>query len=290
MAQAHEVDAATGTATTGHDWDGIKELNTPLPRWWVWLFYATVIWALGYWVVYPAWPLIGSFTAGAFGYSSRGEVASAVGELQGMRGGMVDRLQAASLADIERDPTLLAFATAQGRAAFGNNCAPCHGGGGGGAKGYPNLNDDDWLWGGTVDQIHATVAYGVRSGHPKAHESTMVGFGKDGVLKRPEIVAVARYVRSLSGLPVPAGTHLAAGKKIFADNCAACHGDDAKGNQEIGAPNLADKIWLYGPDEAAVIDVIANGRNGVMPAWVDRLDPATLKALAVYVHTLGGGK
>jgi cytochrome c oxidase cbb3-type subunit III len=217
-------------------------------------------------------------------------VAADVGALQATRGGMVDKLQAASLAEIEKDPTLLTFATAQGKAAFGNNCAPCHGIGAAGAKGYPNLNDDDWLWGGTVDQIYQTVAYGIRSGNAKAHESTMVGFGKDGVLKRPEIVAVARYVRSLSGLPVPAGTDLAAGRKIFADNCAACHGDDAKGNQEIGAPNLADRIWLYGSDEATIADVIANGRNGVMPAWADRLDPPTLKALAVYVHTLGGGK
>ena len=290
MAQAHEVDAATGTPTTGHEWDGIKELNTPLPRWWVWIFYATILWSLGYWLVYPSWPLISSFTTGLLGFSSRGQVAADVGNLKAMRGAMVARLQAATLADIEKDPSLFAFATAQGRAAFGNNCAPCHGVGGGGAKGYPNLNDDDWLWGGTIDQIYQTIAYGVRSGNPKAHESTMVGFGKDGVLKRPEIVAVARYVRSLSGLPVPAGIDLGAGKKIFADNCAACHGDDAKGNQEIGAPNLADKIWLYGSDESTIVDVITNGRNGVMPAWTGKLDEPTLKALAVYVHDLGGGQ
>jgi cytochrome c oxidase cbb3-type subunit III len=286
----HEIDAATGTPTTGHEWDGIKELNTPLPRWWVWIFYATVVWSVGYWVVYPALPLISSFTAGVFGYSSRGEVAAEVRDLQAARGGMVGKLEAASLADIEKDPTLFAFATAQGRAAFGNNCAPCHGIGGGGAKGYPNLNDNDWLWGGSLDQIYQTIAYGVRSGHAKGHESTMIGFGKDGVLKRPEIVAVARYVRSLSGLPVPAGTDLAAGKKLFADNCASCHGEEAKGNPEIGSPNLADRIWLYGSDEASIVEVITNGKNGVMPAWVDKLDPATLKALTVYVHSLGGGQ
>jgi len=287
---AHDVDAATGTPTTGHEWDGIKELNTPLPRWWVWVFYATVIWSLGYWIVYPALPLIGSFTTGLFGYSSRGQVAAEVRDLQAARSGMVAKLEAASLAEIEKDPTLFAFATAQGRAAFGNNCAPCHGTGGGGAKGYPNLNDNDWLWGGGLDAIHQTIAYGIRSGHPKTRESTMVAFGKDGVLKRPEIVAVARYVRSLSGLPVPAGTDLAAGKKIFADNCASCHGEEAKGNAEIGAPNLADRIWLYGADEASIVEVISNGKNGIMPAWTDRLDPATLKALAVYVHSLGGGQ
>jgi cytochrome c oxidase cbb3-type subunit III len=286
----HDVDAATGTPTTGHEWDGIKELNTPLPRWWVWVFYATIVWSIGYWIVYPALPLITSFTAGVFGYSSRDQVAADVRGLQAARGGMVAKLEAGSLADIEKDATLFAFATAQGRAAFGNNCAPCHGIGGGGAKGYPNLNDNDWLWGGSLDQIYQTIAYGIRSGHPKAHESTMVGFGKDGVLKRNEIVTVARYVRSLSGLPVPAGTDLAAGKKLFADNCAACHGDEAKGNPEIGAPNLADRIWLYGSDETSIVEVITNGKNGVMPAWVDKLDPATLKALTVYVHSLGGGQ
>lgn len=287
---AHDVDAASGTPTTGHEWDGIKELNTPLPRWWVWLFYATIVWSVGYWVVYPALPLIGSFTTGLIGYSSRGQVAADVRDLQAGRSGMVAKLNGATLADIEKDPTLFAFATAQGRAAFGNNCAPCHGIGGGGAKGYPNLNDNDWLWGGSLDQIYQTISFGIRSGHPKTRESTMVAFGKDGVLKRGEIVAVARYVRSLSGLPVSAGTDLAAGKKVFADNCAACHGDDAKGNPEIGAPNLADRIWLYGSDEAAIIEVVTNGKNGVMPAWVDRLDPATLKALAIYVHSLGGGQ
>jgi cytochrome c oxidase cbb3-type subunit III len=287
---AHDVDAATGTPTTGHEWDGIQELNTPLPRWWVWVFYATVVWSIGYWVVYPALPLISSFTAGVFGYSSRDQVAAEVRDLQAARGGMVAKLEAAPLTDIEKDPTLFAFATAQGRAAFGNNCAPCHGIGGGGAKGYPNLNDNDWLWGGSLDQVYQTISFGIRSGNPKGHESTMVGFGKDGVLKRGEIVAVARYVRSLSGLPVPAGTDLSLGKKLFADNCAACHGDEAKGNPEIGAPNLGDRIWLYGPDEATIVEVITNGKNGVMPAWADRLDPATLKALAVYVHSLAGGQ
>jgi cytochrome c oxidase cbb3-type subunit 3 len=287
---AHDVDAATGTPTTGHEWDGIKELNTPLPRWWVWVLYATVVWSIGYWVVYPALPLITSYTAGVFGYSSRGQVAAEVRDLQQARGGMAAKLEAASLSEIEKDPTLFTFATAQGRAAFGNNCAPCHGIGGGGAKGYPNLNDNDWLWGGSLDQIYQTISFGIRSGNAKGHESTMVGFGKEGVLKRPEIVAVARYVRSLSGLPVPAGTDLAAGKKLFADNCAACHGEDAKGNPEIGAPDLADRIWLYGSDEGTIVDVITNGRNGIMPAWADRLDAATLKALAVYVHSLGGGR
>jgi len=185
---------------------------------------------------------------------------------------------------------LLALARARGKTVFGDNCAPCHGSGAAGAKGYPNLNDDDWLWGGTLDQIMQTIQFGARSGHAKAHESAMLAFGKEGVLKKEQIVTVANYVRSLSGLSTSQGYDAAAGAKIFEDNCVACHGDGGKGNQELGAPNLTDKIWLYGSDEATLIETITNGRGGVMPAWVGRLDPPTIKALAVYVHSLGGGK
>ena len=182
------------------------------------------------------------------------------------------------------------MARARGKTVFGDNCAPCHGSGGAGAKGYPNLNDDDWLWGGTLDQIMQTIQFGARSGHPKTHESAMLAFGKEGVLKKDQIVTVANYVRSLSGLPTSRGYDAAAGAKIFADNCTACHGENAKGNQELGAPDLTDKIWLYGSDEATLVETITNGRAGVMPAWVGRLDPSTIKALTVYVHSLGGGK
>jgi cytochrome c oxidase cbb3-type subunit 3 len=285
-----EVDAVSRTSTTGHQWDGIKELNTPLPRWWVWTFYATIVWAFAYWIFYPAWPTISGYTTGVLGYTNRGQVAADLADLQKIRGDKGTALQQMSLSDIEKDPALLAFAQAQGKAAFGNNCAPCHGVGATGAKGYPNLNDDDWLWGGTVTQIQQTIAYGVRSGNDKAHESMMPAFGKGAMLKPDDIVVVANYVRSLSGLPVRAGVNLEVGKKVFADNCASCHGDDAKGNQDLGAPNLTDKIWLYSSDEATVIDTISNGRSGVMPAWSGRLDPATINALAVYVHTLGGGR
>ncbi len=290
MAEHKDVDAISGTATTGHAWDGIKELNTPLPRWWLIVFYASIVWSVGYWVVYPAWPLVSSYSTGLFGYSTRLDVAQEVAALQQARGEKAAALANTALADIEKDQGLLAFARAQGRAAFGDNCAPCHGSGATGSKGYPNLNDDDWLWGGTVDDIHQTITVGIRSGHAKARENQMPAFGRDGMLKKDEIVTVANYVRSLSGLPVRQGTDLAAGQKLFADNCVTCHGDDAKGNRELGGPNLTDRIWLHGSDEASVIDVITNSRGGVMPAWDGRLDPATIKALAVYVHTLGGGK
>jgi cytochrome c oxidase cbb3-type subunit III len=290
MTDHSDVDTVSGTATTGHQWDGIKELNTPLPRWWLITFYLTIVWAIGYWVVYPAWPLLTSNTKGLFGYSTRADVALELANLDKIRGEKMVALGAASLADIEKDPALLALARARGKTVFGNNCAPCHGSGATGSKGFPNLNDDDWLWGGTLDQIMQTIQYGARSGNPKAHEGQMLAFGKEGVLKQDQVVTVANYVRSLSGLSTRPGYDAAAGTKIFADDCVACHGEKGQGNPDVGAPNLTDKIWLYGSDEATLIETITNGRGGVMPAWEGRLDPATIKAMAVYVHSLGGGK
>jgi cytochrome c oxidase cbb3-type subunit 3 len=290
MAEHDDIDHVSGKTTTGHQWDGIKELNTPLPRWWVITFYATIVWAVGYWIVYPAWPMLWSHTTGILHYSSRADVAVELANLEKIRGDKMVALGTASLADIEKDPALLALARARGKTVFGDNCAPCHGSGAAGAKGYPNLNDDDWLWGGTLDQIMQTIQFGARSGHGKAHEGAMLAFGKDGILKTDQIVTVANYVRSLSGLPTSQGYDAAAGAKIFAENCTSCHGDAGKGNRELGAPNLTDKIWLYGSDEATLIETITNGRSGVMPAWAGRLDPVTVKALAVYVHSLGGGQ
>jgi cytochrome c oxidase cbb3-type subunit 3 len=287
---SEDIDSVSGTATTGHQWDDIKELNTPLPRWWVITFYLCIVWAVGYWFVYPAWPLLTGNTTGFLGYSSRADVAVELDNLNKIRGEKMVALGAASLADIEKDPSLLALARARGKTVFGDNCAACHGSGAAGAKGFPNLNDDDWLWGGSLDQIMQTIQYGARNGHPKAHEGQMLAFGKEGVLKPDQVVTVANYVRSLSGLPTRPGYDAAAGAKIFAENCVACHGDNAKGNPEVGAPNLTDKIWLYGSDEATIIETVTNGRAGVMPAWDGRLDPVTIKAMAVYVHSLGGGK
>ena len=291
MAQhnAPQVDAATGTATTGHEWDGIQELNTPLPKWWLYLLYATIVWSIGYFVVYPSWPGVtpdGGYMRGIWNWSARGAVTEELQDLQKMRAGSMDAITKASLADIEKDPKLLGFARALGKAAFGDNCAPCHGAGGGGAKGYPNLVDDDWLWGGSADAIHQTITYGIRSGDPKAREGSMPAFGKDGTLKKEEISAVSDHVRNIAGLdknPSPAGA------KLFADNCAACHGDAGKGNLDLGAPNLTDGIWLYGSDKASIVEGLTNGRGSVMPAWTGRLDPTTIKALTVFVHTLGGG-
>ena len=293
MANASDprVDARTGTPTTGHEWDGIAELNTPLPRWWLWTFYLCIIWSVAYWIVYPAWPGITGWTAGVWGWNSRTAVVQDLQELKTMRAAGEAKLSAAKLEDIEKNPELLSIARAQGAAAFANNCAPCHGAGAQGAVGYPNLNDDEWLWGGKLADIQTTLQHGIRWDADKDTRSgAMPAFGKDGTLKADEIKNVAQYVRSLSGLPNEGGADLAKGKKVFADNCAACHGDDGKGNQELGAPNLTDKIWLYGSTTAAIENRVTVGGGGQMPAWGDRLDPTTIKALTVYVHSLGGGK
>jgi cytochrome c oxidase cbb3-type subunit III len=224
-------------------------------------------------------------------WHSRQAAVSDLDSLKAERGPMVAKLAAASLQEIVSDPTLLDFARAQGRSAFAENCAPCHGAGGGGARSYPNLNDDEWIWGGKLDEIAQTIRHGIRSSDVETRQgAAMPAFGRDGMLKRSEIETVADYVRSLSKLPVPANTDLAAGKKTFADNCAVCHAEDAKGKREVGAPNLTDAIWLYGSDKDALVESIWNGRGGIMPAWAGRLDDTTIKALAVHVHSFGGGE
>ena len=290
VAPHEETDALTGTATTGHEWDGLRELNTPLPRWWLWIFYATIIWAIGYWIVYPSWPLMTSYSKGIWGWQSREAVVKDLDTLRALRGPMVEKLSASTLEQIVADPQLLEFARAQGKTAFGDNCAPCHGAGGGGAKGYPNLNDDDWLWGGKLDDIAQTIRFGIRSTHEKTRLGSMPAFGREGMIKREDIEAVADYTRSLAGLPVDKSANLAAGKAVFVANCAICHGENGKGKRELGAPNLTDAIWLYGSSREVIIDGLWNGRGGIMPAWSGRLGDSTIKALTVYVHTLGGGE
>jgi cytochrome c oxidase cbb3-type subunit 3 len=284
-----QIDQLTGTATTGHDWDGVRELNTPLPRWWLWTFYATIIWALGYWVVYPAWPLLTGSTQGVLGWHARSAVTGDIAELKAQRGPLMDKLTQSSISEIAADPQLLDFSRAIGRVAFADNCAPCHGAGGGGAKGYPNLNDDDWLWGGKLADISQTIRHGARSGDDKGRAGSMPAFGRD-ILKAKDISAVADYVRSLSGLAAEPGADMALGKNVFADNCAVCHAADGKGNRELGAPNLTDKIWLYGSDKEAIMQGVRNGRGGVMPNWEGRLSEPIIKALTVYVYTFGGGE
>ncbi|HEV7370095.1 cytochrome-c oxidase, cbb3-type subunit III [Arenibaculum sp.] len=282
-------DAVTGVGTTGHEWDGIEELNNPLPKWWLYVFYATIVWSIGYWVLYPAWPTGSGYTAGLLGYDQRQVLAGDVAAAREAQAGLRARIQEASLDEIEGDADLLNFAITGGRFAFAENCAGCHGAGGAGAEGYPALADDDWLWGGTVDDIALTIAHGIRSGTDEARFSQMPRFGADGILDRAQISAVADHVLSLSAPSAATGGD-APGAAIYAENCAACHGDAGEGSREMGAPRFDDLIWLYGGDKAAVVESISNARFGVMPAWAQRLDPVTIKQLSVYVHTLGGGE
>ncbi len=277
--------------TTGHEWDGIQELNNPLPRWWLYSLYATIIWSVAYWVVYPAWPLVTGYTQGLFGYSQRELVLEDVAKAKLARAAQGQaKLETASYDEIRKEPNLLNLALATGKAAFGDNCAGCHGTSATGRIGYPNLQDDEWLWGGTLPEIEKTIRFGARTSHPDSHAGEMMAFGRDGILKRDEIRIVANYVLSLSGKAFDPKLDVAKGAELFAQNCAACHGDNAKGKQEVGAPDLTDPIWLYGSAPEQVIATIANGRKGVMPGWEGRLDPATIRSLTLYVHTLGGGR
>ncbi len=282
------VDPTTGKSTTGHEWDGIRELNNPLPRWWLWSFYACIAWAVGYWVLYPAWPLMTGPTPGVLSWNSRTAVQQQLTDLAALRAASTAQLSTASLSQIEASPDLLALARAEGKVAFADNCAPCHGAGGGGAKGYPNLNDDDWLWGGTLAEIQATITHGVRAGDDAGHQGNMLAFAS--VLTKAQISDVADYVRSLSGFMPVDPSVLANGAAVFKANCVACHGENAEGNKELGSKNLTDGIWLYGGDKATIVQTISLGRGGVMPAWGTRLSPSTIKALTVFVHTLGGGQ
>ncbi|MCP1335376.1 cytochrome-c oxidase, cbb3-type subunit III [Futiania mangrovi] len=289
MAHERERDHVTGTETTGHEWDGLKELNTPLPKWWLYVFYATIVWSIGYWIVYPAWPLAADYTRGIWGYSQRERVMEQVEQAKAAQAGFVERIREASLQEIVGDEDLRRFAMAGGRASFGDNCAGCHGAGAEGAPGYPNLADDAWLWGGTLDDIHTTLEVGIRSGHPDARVSEMPAFGVDQILSREEIDQVAEYVLSLSGNATNQQA-AEAGATIFADNCAACHGENGEGMTALGAPNLSDAIWLYGGQKADIVHTVTHSRAGVMPAWSGRLSPETIKQLTVYVHELGGGQ
>ena len=284
-----EIDEVSGTQTTGHEWDGIKELDTPMPRWWLGLFWATIIWSVGYWIVYPAWPGISSYTHGILDHSQRDEVMADVASLKAARAGREKMLGSASLAYIQDNPDLLQFAMAAGKTSFGDNCAACHGAGGQGALGYPNLNDDVWLWGGKLADIEHTITVGIRSTSPKTRQSQMPAFGRDAILKPAEIDDLVEYVVKLSGRP--AAVH-AVGRAapLFTDNCASCHGETGKGNRAMGAPNLTDNEWEYGSGRENIKDQIWNGHGGVMPTWGGRLSPEEIKALAIYVHSLGGGE
>ncbi|ATI41592.1 cytochrome-c oxidase, cbb3-type subunit III [Pacificitalea manganoxidans] len=289
MTDTRKIDPATNTETTGHSWDGIEELNTPLPRWWLWTFYATIVWGVIYTILYPAWPLVPGATAGLLGYSTRAEVAAEIERVALSNADLERRLTSVDLTALQDDEPLHRFAVQAGRSVFAANCSQCHGAGAGGvvASGYPNLLDDDWLWGGSIDDIAYTVRHGIRNEEdPDTRFSEMPPFDW---MDRSEQDAIAHFVRSLSDLahdPVAADT----GAGLFADNCSSCHGEAGQGDRTLGAPNLADAIWLRGSSHEAILRQLGTPRMGVMPAWQARLGEADVRAVAAYVHGLGGGE
>ncbi len=283
-----EKDHVSGQMTTGHEWDGIKELNTPLPRWWVYVFWATVIWAIAYWVAYPSWPTISDYSRGMFGWSSRGTLENDLADQKKSRSAWVSKLDGATLDEIVADKALFNYAMVGGKVAFNENCAACHGAGGVGAKGaYPNLTDDVWLWGGTLGDIQQTIAHGVRNDDPMSRNSQMPKFGADGILTADQIGAVADYVMSLNAKAPAAGTP---GEAVFAENCVVCHGEGGVGNKDVGAPPLNTPIRTFTSGRDGVVAQATNPKHGSMPSWGQRLDATTIKMLTVYVHSLGGGQ
>lgn len=286
MAADRERDAHTGTSTTGHEWDGIRELDTPLPSWWLYTFYASILFAVVWCVLYPSIPGID----GLLGHTNRRDVAQALKIAGDQQAPVVDRIRALPIEEVRKDAKLLAFARAGGRAAFNNNCAACHQTGGAGARGFPNLADDEWLWGGTLADIERTIRYGIRSEHEKSPAPKMPRFGADGLLTPAQIDDVVEHVLALSRQRHDAAK-AARGAPLYAEQCAtACHQRDGSGNREIGAPALNDQIWLYGGSRADIHESIFYSRAAAMPAWEGRLDEATIKMLTLYVHGLGGGK
>ena len=280
----HEVE------TTGHEWDGIEEYNNPLPRWWLWVFYATIAWGVWYTIAYPAWPMISGATQGYLGYSTRANVQTEIEAAEAANAQINERLASVELAAIPGDDELAGFARSAGEAVFNTWCVQCHGREGGGATGYPTLSDDAWLWGGSMEAIHTTVTHGIRNDEdPDARYSQMPAFGRDELLTEEEVVQVVNHVMSLSGEPQDAQA-AEAGAEVFEYNCAACHGEQGMGMVEQGAPNLTDAIWLYGGDYDALYETVWNSRFGVMPSWQERLSEAEIRAVSAYVHQLGGGE
>jgi cytochrome c oxidase cbb3-type subunit III len=285
-----EKDVISGRETTGHEWDGVKELNTPVPKWWVYVFLASIAWALGLFVLYPSMPYGKGYFHGLLGYSTRTEVDGEVGSLVAQRKASMDRIATLPFDAIKADPALTEVALTSGRITFAENCQPCHGPGGGGRPAYPALAAGAWIWGGTLDAIQQTVTHGIRSADPDARQSAMPRFGADGVLKPAEIEAVADYVWTSFYHHPAASQYRMAGAKIFAENCASCHGEQGEGNRDVGAPRLASAIHLYGDGRDAIVSQITLPRQGIMPNWGARLDTATIKAVTLYVHALGGGE
>ena len=293
MTDKRDRDDVTGTDTTGHEWDGIRELDTPLPRWWLYIFYACIAAAAVYWVLMPAWPMANGYTPGILNWSDRRNVAAEVQALEVSRAPLFLRLANASTDELAHDPELQEFARAAGESAFGDNCQTCHGAGGAGRPGYPVLADDVWLWGGSMAEIEHTIRVGVRSGHPDARLSMMTAFGRDHLLTPAQISDVTEHVIAMSPARSRLNPNLASatrGAEIYQAQCAVCHGASGAGDRTMGAPSLVDDVWLYGGSREEIRRQVELGRGGVMPNWDRRFSDGAIRALAYYVHEMGGGE
>jgi cytochrome c oxidase cbb3-type subunit 3 len=285
-----ETDPVTGRKMTGHIWNGIKELDTPVPRGVLLFLIVTHIFAALWWTLEPAWPLGSTYTRGLIGSDQRQVVERKIVEAATSRVPWIEKIETKSFDEIRADEVLMAKVNSSGHQLFGDNCAACHGRDGRGGQNYPDLTDDDWLWGGDPQRIVETMTVGVNSRHSKSRVSQMPAFGADEMLDRKQVSDVAAYVYSLSNSQASSAEVAAqvnAGHEVFLRSCASCHGQDAKGKQDMGAPNLTDGRWVYGGSLDRIIQTVHGGRQGHMPTWDERLSPAEIKILALYVNALG---
>lgn len=282
-----ERDPLTGHATTGHEWNGITELNTKVPKiiWWA-IGLSTVI-SVVMWILLPSWPLVTTYTKGVLGVDQRTDVKQSIAAANVSREGWLTEIEQAPVDQILARPELLARVQQMAPALFGDNCAACHGTSATGGPGFPSLVDDAWLWGADASTIEETLRVGINSAHPETRYSEMLAFGRDQMLTSSEIREVAHYVQSLSS-PAQSAVEPAIGAEIFITNCSGCHGETGTGNTDIGAPDLTDNFWIYGGDADALYETIWNGRRGEMPTWEQRLSAVDRKILTTYILAISG--
>lgn len=282
-------DPHSGYLTTGHEWNGITELNRPVPKL-VWLFLAAAFaFSVIYWVLMPAWPLGDAYTKGVLGIDQRTRVRVVLERAAEASADWVREIERRDYSEILKDKGLVARVRASGHALYLDSCSACHGANGGGGPGFPSLSDRAWLWGGAPDAVAETLRVGVNAAHEETRVSQMLAFGRDGVLTRQEVLDVVDYVRALpSATPsLRMDPRFGRGAQVYAQNCSACHGPNGLGDIEAGAPNLTDEFWLYGGDRQSVFRSVYGGRQGEMPSWEGRLTPFQRKVLTLYVLDLG---